>query len=81
MNTAKDNFYFVEDIMRMLGFSKSKSYKIIQKLNAELEAKGFWVEPGRVSKSYFHERFYCGQQLDGKSARGTGRTAKAVRTA
>lgn len=36
MNTAKDNFYFVEDIMRMLGFSKSKSYKIIQKLNAEL---------------------------------------------
>ena len=37
LKTAHDMFYFVEDVMRILGYSKSKSYKVIKSLNRELE--------------------------------------------
>ena len=30
MNTAKDMFYFVDDVMAILSLSRSKSYKIIK---------------------------------------------------
>ena len=30
LKTARDMFYFVEDVMRILGYSKSKSYKVIK---------------------------------------------------
>ncbi|MEG1564873.1 MAG: hypothetical protein RR365_14290 [Bacteroides sp.] len=59
MNTARDNFYFVEDVMEMLGLSRSKSYKIMHGLNAELEKRGFVTVHGRVPKQFFHERLYC----------------------
>lgn len=40
LKTARDMFYFVDDVMRLLGYSRSKSYKVIAQLNRELEAKG-----------------------------------------
>ena len=52
INTARDLFYFSDDIMRITGFSQSKSYKIIK----ELEAQGKLTFEGRVSKRYFNER-------------------------
>lgn len=55
--TARDMFYFVEDVMAMLGYSKSKSYKIIARLNAELESAGTCTCSGRVSKKYFNKRY------------------------
>ena len=36
LKTAHDMFYFVEDVMQILGYSKSKSYKVIKSLNREL---------------------------------------------
>ena len=51
-----DMFYFVDDVMQLLGFSRSKSYKIISELNKELAEKGKMVFDGRVSKRYFTER-------------------------
>ena len=33
MNTARDMFYFVDDVMQLLSLSRSKSYKIIKELN------------------------------------------------
>lgn len=39
INTARDLFYFSDDIMRITGFSQSKSYKIIKQINKELEAQ------------------------------------------
>ena len=35
------NFMRVEDVARELDVSKSYAYKIVQKLNKELEAKGY----------------------------------------
>lgn len=55
-------FYFVEDIMEMLDISQNSAYKIIRKLRKELEERGYDIgigTSGRISKSYFHERFYC----------------------
>ena len=46
------------DVMEELGISKAFAYKLIQKMNHELEAKGFTVINGRVSRKYFEEQFY-----------------------
>ena len=48
----------VSEIMEELGVSKSFAYKLMQKMNKELEAKGFTVINGKVSRKYFEEQFY-----------------------
>lgn len=50
------NFMRVEDVARELDVSKSFAYKVVQKLNKELEAKGFITISGRVNRQYFLER-------------------------
>ena len=50
-------FYTVDDVMRFLAIKKPTEYKIIQRLNNELKAAGYMTIGGRVSKSYFMERF------------------------
>lgn len=60
MTTAKGRFYFVEDVMRITGLSRSKSYQIIQRLNGELAADGYITIAGRIPRKKFDERFYCG---------------------
>lgn len=65
VNTSYDLFYFVSDVMQILGCSKSKSYDVIRSLNRELSAKGFYVCSGRVSKSYFNKRFGLENQKKG----------------
>lgn len=57
VKTAREMFYFVEDVMQLLGYSRSKSYKIIAKLNRELEASGVCVCDGRVNRRYFDKRY------------------------
>ena len=47
-----------EDVAKELDISKAYAYKVIRRLNAELEAKGFLIIPGRISRDYFFERFY-----------------------
>lgn len=49
-------FYFVQDIMNLTGYSKSKAYKVIAQLNKELEAAGYITFDGRISRTYFHKR-------------------------
>lgn len=52
-------FYHVEDVVALLGVSRSKAYKIIQDLNKELKKKGYITVAGKVPKKYFLEKFYC----------------------
>ena len=42
-------FLTAQDVMEMLGVSLSYSYKLIRRLNAELEGDGFVTIKGRVS--------------------------------
>lgn len=51
-------FLTAQDVMEMLGVSLSYSYKLIRRLNAELEADGFVTIKGRVGTQYFMERIY-----------------------
>ena len=58
------NFMRVEDVARELDVSKSYAYKIVQKLNKELEAKGYITISGRVNRQYFLERTCYGSSAE-----------------
>lgn len=45
-----------DDVAKVLSYSRSHAYKVIGKLNQELEEKGFLTRPGMVPRKYFEER-------------------------
>ena len=51
-------FMNAEEVANILGVSKAHAYKLIQRLNGELCAKGFMVIPGKIIRRYFSEKFY-----------------------
>ena len=51
-------FYNVHDVMNILNVGKTKAYKVMAELNAELTEKGFMVVNGKVSKKKKKKRFY-----------------------
>lgn len=53
---ASNTFMRVDDVAKELDVSKSYAYKIVRKLNKELESKGIITIAGRVNKQYFMER-------------------------
>ncbi|MFQ9514368.1 MAG: AlpA family phage regulatory protein [Eubacterium sp.] len=53
-----EKFLKVEDVMQILGISKSAAYKIMRQMNDELVKKGYAVIRGKISRKYFEERFY-----------------------
>lgn len=55
-----NNFMRVEDVAKELGISKYYAYKIVQKLNEDLRAKGFLTISGRINRKYFMETFCYG---------------------
>ena len=52
-------FYTAKDISEMLSVASCTAYRVIATLNHELIDKGYSVVACRVSKKYFHERYYC----------------------
>ena len=54
----ENTFIRAEDVAKELDISKAYAYKVIRRLNAELETKGFLTIPRRISRDYFFERFY-----------------------
>ena len=57
----KRSFMRVDEVAAELGVSKSYAYKIVQRLNAELKAKGYLTIPGRVNRQYFIEKACYGE--------------------
>ena len=55
-------FLKVSDVMRVLDVSESYAYKLIRKLNKELEKKGCFVMAGRIDRQFFYEHFYGTQK-------------------
>ena len=47
-----------EEVAEALNTSKGYAYKVIRKLNCELERKGCLVVKGKVSAEYFEERYF-----------------------
>ena len=58
----KRSFMRVDEVAAELGVSKSYAYKIVQRLNAELKAKGYLPISGRVSRQYFLEKACYGEK-------------------
>ena len=56
----KSRFYTAQEVAEMLGVHQSTAYKIIKRLNAELEAQGYIVINGRVPIAYFDQKCYGG---------------------
>lgn len=49
-------FFDVKDVARILDIAEPTAYKIIQKLNKELQAEGYKIIHGKVSIKFFNER-------------------------
>lgn len=55
---ADSLFVTAQEMAEILKISKPYAYKIINRLNRELEEENFITIPGRVSRKYFEEKFY-----------------------
>ena len=51
-----NTFLRVEEVAEEMEVSKSYAYKIVQRLNRELESMGYLTVSGRVNKKYFMEK-------------------------
>ena len=57
--TIENKIYITaSELAEMLGVSVGHAYKIIRKLNQELEKNGFLVIAGKVPRRYFEKRRY-----------------------
>lgn len=57
--TIENKIYITaSELAEMLGVSVGHTYKIIRKLNQELEKNGFLVIAGKVPRRYFEKRWY-----------------------
>lgn len=50
------SFMTVDEVAQEFGISKSYAYKIVQRLNSELDSKDYITISGRVNRQYFLER-------------------------
>ena len=57
-------FIRAEEIAEELGVSKPYAYKLVQRLNSELQAKGYITISGRVSRLYYEEKIYGKQKAE-----------------
>lgn len=48
-------FLRVADVMEILGVSESYAYKLIRKLNKEMQEMGFQTIQGRIDTKFFYE--------------------------
>ncbi len=55
-------FMRVDEVAKEMGVSKPYAYKLIRKLNKELEKTGCITIAGRIDRKFFHEKFYCTKQ-------------------
>ena len=52
-------FLTASDVSLYMSVSKPMAYKIIRKLNDELDAKGYLTIAGKVNRNYFEQKIYC----------------------
>lgn len=52
----EQKFYHAEDVAKILGVSLTSGYRIIKKLNKELEEQGFLTIAGKISRRYFEQK-------------------------
>lgn len=58
MDALNKVYYSAGDLVEMLDISRASAYKIIRRLNEELEAAGYIILQGKVPRAYFCEKWY-----------------------
>lgn len=58
MKKSTNEFMVAKEVAEYLNRSISYAYKIIAKLNEELEAQGYLTLKGQVQRSYFMTKFF-----------------------
>lgn len=48
-----------QEVAEELGVSVAHAYRVINKLNKELEGKGYIIMRGRIDRKFFHEKLYA----------------------
>lgn len=61
-------FLRVSDVEEILGVSESYAYKLIRKLNKEMQDLGFQTIQGRIDTKFFYEHFYQTQNYERRDA-------------
>ena len=61
---AQSLFMKASEVAAELGICTSSAYKLIQKLNEELEKTGCIVIQGRIDRKFFHEKIYATKNLN-----------------
>lgn len=56
---AETKFMRVEEVAEEMGVSIPYAYKLIRKLNRELQETGCITIAGRIDRKFFREKFYC----------------------
>ena len=60
-------FMNVKEVMEVLEVSESYAYKLMKRLNRELQAIGCQTIAGKVDRKYFYEQFYGTRSNDGRN--------------
>lgn len=60
-------FMRVEEVAEEMGVSIPYAYKLIRRLNKELQATGCITIAGRIDRKFFHEKFYSTKSNDERS--------------
>ena len=55
---------YISDVEEILGVSESYAYKLIRKLNKEMQDLGFQTIQGRIDTKFFYEHFYQTQNYE-----------------
>ena len=58
IKVEKNKFFSATEIAVLLGVSNSSAYRIIKKLNYELESMGKITVAGKISRRFFEEKVY-----------------------
>lgn len=67
MYMSNQNYLRAENVAEIMGIAKAYAYKIMRKLNAELDEQGYITVSGRINRKYFMERtcYDTNEQKDG----------------
>jgi DNA-binding transcriptional regulator GbsR (MarR family) len=65
-----NSFMRVDEVAEELGVSISYAYKVVKKLNVELNKLGYLTVSGRVSKQYFLEKACYSKRENEKEKEG-----------
>lgn len=58
MMTRERNYVTANELAETLGVSTGQAYKIIRRLNNELDKKGFITVSGKCPRRYLEEKWY-----------------------